>query len=109
MPLYNPVDTSGSQPVDSDLTAIAAVSTTAFGRALLALADAAATRAALDVNFRGALVKKSTDQTGANYSAGARQHSPGSRWRSSSRPFRKPTPPLILAYPPRDAVASQRP
>lgn len=32
------------QPLDSDLTAIAALSTTAFGRALLALADAAALR-----------------------------------------------------------------
>ena len=35
------------QPVDSDLTAIAALSTTAFGRAFLALADAAAGRTAL--------------------------------------------------------------
>lgn len=35
------------QPLDSDLTAIAALSTTAFGRALLALADAAAGRTAL--------------------------------------------------------------
>lgn len=32
------------QPLDSDLTAIAALSTTAFGRALLAVADAAALR-----------------------------------------------------------------
>lgn len=32
------------QPLDSDLTAIAALSTTAFGRGLLALADAAALR-----------------------------------------------------------------
>lgn len=35
------------QPLDSDLTAIAALSTTSFGRALLALADAAAGRTAL--------------------------------------------------------------
>ena len=35
------------QPLDSDLTAIAALSTTTFGRALLALADAAAARTAL--------------------------------------------------------------
>ena len=35
------------QPLDSDLTAIAALSTTAFGRALLTLADAAAARTAL--------------------------------------------------------------
>lgn len=34
------------QPLDSDLTAIAALSTTAFGRALLALANAAALRTA---------------------------------------------------------------
>ena len=37
---------SGFQPLDSDLTAIAALSTTSFGRALLALADAAALRTA---------------------------------------------------------------
>jgi hypothetical protein len=36
-----------SQPVDSDLTAIAALSTTAYGRGLLALADAPAARTAL--------------------------------------------------------------
>ena len=35
------------QPLDSDLTAIAALSTTSFGRALLELADAAAGRTAL--------------------------------------------------------------
>lgn len=40
-------DLSGKQPLDSDLTAIAALSTTAFGRALLTMADAAATRTAL--------------------------------------------------------------
>ena len=38
---------SGFQPLDSDLTAIAALSTTTFGRSLLALADAAAARTAL--------------------------------------------------------------
>ena len=38
---------SGFQPLDSDLTAIAALSTTTFGRGLLALADAAAARTAL--------------------------------------------------------------
>lgn len=37
------------QPLDSDLTAIAALSTTSFGRALLALADAAALRTAAGV------------------------------------------------------------
>lgn len=35
---------AGLQPLDSDLTAIAALSTTTYGRALLALADAAALR-----------------------------------------------------------------
>jgi len=35
------------QPLDSDLTAIAALSTTTYGRALLAMADAAAGRSAL--------------------------------------------------------------
>lgn len=39
-------DISGAQPLDSDLTAIAALSTTSFGRGLLALADAAALRIA---------------------------------------------------------------
>lgn len=38
---------AGKQPVDSDLTAIAALTTTSYGRALLALADAAAGRTAL--------------------------------------------------------------
>lgn len=37
---------AGKQPLDSDLTAIAALSTTSYGRALLALADAAALRTA---------------------------------------------------------------
>jgi hypothetical protein len=37
---------AASQPLDTDLTAIAAVATTAYGRALLALADAAAGRTA---------------------------------------------------------------
>src|ERR1044072_3389958 len=34
----------GAQPVDSDLTAIAALATTTFGRSLLTAADAAAAR-----------------------------------------------------------------
>ena len=38
---------AASQPLDSDLTAIAALTTTAYGRAFLALADAAAGRTAL--------------------------------------------------------------
>ena len=38
---------AGYQPLDSDLTAIAALTTTTFGRSLLALADAAAGRTSL--------------------------------------------------------------
>lgn len=38
------ITTSGLQPLDSDLTAIAALTTTSFGRGLLTLADAAALR-----------------------------------------------------------------
>lgn len=37
------------QPLDADLTAIAALATTSFGRSLLTLADAAAARSALSV------------------------------------------------------------
>lgn len=40
---------SGYQPLDSDLTAIAALTTTSYGRAFLALADAAAARSALSL------------------------------------------------------------
>jgi acid phosphatase family membrane protein YuiD len=40
-------DLAAKQPLDSDLTAIAALTTTSFGRSLLALVDAAAGRAAL--------------------------------------------------------------
>ena len=48
---------AGYQPLDSDLTAIAALTTTSFGRALLALADAAALRTAAAV---GTMATKST-------------------------------------------------
>jgi hypothetical protein len=50
---------AASQPLDSDLTAIAALSTTTYGRALLALADAAAGRTALGLGT--AAVAASTD------------------------------------------------
>jgi hypothetical protein len=85
------------QPLDADLTAIAALTTAAAGRSVLTLADPAEDRIAfwddsadsaawlqlgtglnisgttLSANsFRGALVKKAADQIGANYSgAGA--------------------------------------
>lgn len=58
-------DLAGKQPLDSDLTAIAALSTTAYGRALLALADAAAGRTAL------ALGTAATQNTTAFDAAGA--------------------------------------
>jgi len=40
-------DLAGKQPIDSDLTAIAALATTAFGRSLLTSADAAAVRSTI--------------------------------------------------------------
>jgi hypothetical protein len=43
------------QPLDSDLTAIAALSTTSFGRALLTLASAAAGRSALELGTAAVL------------------------------------------------------
>jgi hypothetical protein len=42
---------AASQPLDSDLTAIAALTTTSYGRAFLALADFAAARAAVGLLF----------------------------------------------------------
>lgn len=50
---------AASQPVDADLTAIAALTTTAYGRAFLALADAAAARTALALG--SAALSSSTD------------------------------------------------
>lgn len=44
-------DASIFQPIDSDLTAIAALATTPFGRSLLTLADAAALAATLETTF----------------------------------------------------------
>jgi hypothetical protein len=52
------------QPLDSDLTAIAALTTTVYGRAFLALADAAAGRAALGLGT-AALVNTGTGATNA--------------------------------------------
>lgn len=56
---------AASQPLDSDLTAIAALSTTAYGRAFLSLADAAAGRTALGLGTAA------TQATGAFDAAGA--------------------------------------
>lgn len=55
----------GKQPLDSDLTAIAALSTASYGRALLALADAAAGRTAFGLGTAA------TQATGAFDAAGA--------------------------------------
>lgn len=48
------------QPLDSDLTAIAALSTTSFGRALLEKADADAVVSALSTSLSGSYVAKGT-------------------------------------------------
>jgi hypothetical protein len=48
-----------AQPLDSDLTAIAALTTTAYGRAFLALADQAALQALLGLDVDGALAANS--------------------------------------------------
>lgn len=50
---------AGKQPLDADLTAIAALSTTTFGRALLTMADAASARATIN-----ALSKSGDTMTG---------------------------------------------
>ncbi len=51
------------QPLDSDLTAIAALTTTSFGRALLALADGAAVRTAIGAGTGTVSSITSTDNT----------------------------------------------
>jgi hypothetical protein len=56
---------AASQPVDSDLTAIAALTTTAFGRGLLALVDAAATRTALGLGTAATTATTAYDAAGA--------------------------------------------
>lgn len=53
----------GFQPLDSDLTAIAALATTSFGRNLLTLADAAAGRTAFAL---GTAATQNTGTSGAN-------------------------------------------
>ncbi len=54
---------AASQPLDSDLTAIAALTTTSYGRAFLALADAAAARSAIGAAAAPLHVPKAVDQT----------------------------------------------
>lgn len=62
---------AGKQPLDSDLTAIAALSTTAYGRALLALADAAAGRTALGLGTAATQNTAAFDAAGAAAAAQA--------------------------------------
>jgi hypothetical protein len=62
---------AASQPVDSDLTAIAALSTTSFGRSLLALADAAAGRTALGLGTAATTAATAYDTAGAAAAAQA--------------------------------------
>lgn len=59
-------NTSGFQPLDSDLTAIAALATTAYGRALLTLANQAALQAAVGYSaFTGGTVSTNIVRSGA--------------------------------------------
>jgi hypothetical protein len=60
---------AASQPLDSDLTAIAALTTTTFGRALLALADAAALRTAAGLGTAATHAATDFDTSGAAASA----------------------------------------
>jgi hypothetical protein len=60
-----------TQPLDSDLTAIAALSTTSYGRALLALADAAAARTALGLGTAATHATGDYDAAGAAAAAQA--------------------------------------
>lgn len=53
---------AASQPVDSDLTALAALSTTTFGRSLLELLDAAAARTALGLGSAALLTTGDVDE-----------------------------------------------
>jgi hypothetical protein len=60
-----------AQPVDSDLTAIAALTTTAYGRAFLALADAAAGRTALGLGTAATTASSAYDAAGSAAAAQA--------------------------------------
>lgn len=62
---------SASQPLDSDLTAIAALSTTSYGRALLELADAAAGRTALGLGTAATSASSAFEVAGAAAAAQA--------------------------------------
>jgi hypothetical protein len=56
---------AASQPLDSDLTAIAALTTTTYGRAFLALLDAAAGRSALGLGTAATTAATSYDPAGS--------------------------------------------
>lgn len=56
------------QPLDSDLTAIAALATTTFGRSILTQADASAARTTLGVGTAGTLASSAVAQTANNLS-----------------------------------------
>lgn len=62
---------ASKQPLDSDLTAIAALATTGYGRALLALADAAAGRTALSLGSAATASSAAFDAAGAASAAAA--------------------------------------
>lgn len=62
---------AASQPLDSDLTAIAALSTTSFGRGLLALVDAAAGRTSLGLGTAAVAAAASFETAGAAAAAQA--------------------------------------
>lgn len=62
---------AASQPLDSDLTAIAALTTTSFGRGLLALADAAAARSTLGLGTAAVAATGDFDAAGAAAAAQA--------------------------------------
>ncbi len=62
---------AGKQPLDSDLTAIAALATTSFGRELLTMANAAAARTALALGTAATQASTAFDAAGAASAAQA--------------------------------------
>lgn len=64
-------DLAAKQPLDSDLTAIAALTTTSYGRALLELADAAAGRTAFGLGTAATQPSSAFDAAGAAAAAQA--------------------------------------
>jgi hypothetical protein len=60
---------AASQPVDSDLTAVAALTTTTFGRGLLTQADASTTRSTLGLGSAATQASSAFDASGAAVAA----------------------------------------